>query len=97
MISCSRCHSTTGINGVLDKFSAMYGPGDWSSGGMVSFLGTMHKTSTFMPPFPGNKAEKEALVAYILEIRKTGKALNGAQTEGIRLPEPSETSTTTSH
>lgn len=90
MISCSRCHSTTGINGVIDKFAKMYGPGEWNSGGMVSFLGTMHKTSTFMPPFPGNQAEKEALVAYIQNLRKTGEALDGAQTEGIRLPKDSD-------
>jgi Cytochrome C oxidase, cbb3-type, subunit III len=87
MISCSRCHSTTGLNGVIEKFTNMYGPGEWSSSGMVSFLGTMHKTRTFMPPFPGNKAEKEALVEYILHIRKTGESLSGVQTDGIRLPQ----------
>jgi hypothetical protein len=86
MISCSRCHSTTGLNGVLEKFTLMYGPGEWSEGGMVAFLGTMHKTSTFMPPFPGNRAEKEALVAYILDLRKTREPLTGAQSDGIRLP-----------
>jgi hypothetical protein len=92
MISCSRCHSTTGINGVMEKFTKMYGPGEWDAGGMVAFLGTMHKTSTFMPPFPGNHAEKEALVAYILELRKTGEPLSGAQEAGIRLPNSNETS-----
>lgn len=97
MISCSRCHSTTGLNGVIGKFTAMYGEGEWNRGGMVSFLGTMHQTSTFMPPFPGNGAEKEALVAYILDIRKTGRALDGSQTEGIRLPAPSATPAPTSH
>lgn len=86
MISCSRCHSTTGINGVIEKFTKMYGPGEWDPGGMVAFLGTMHKSSTFMPPFPGNRMEKEALVAYLLELRKTGKPLSGAQDVGIRTP-----------
>jgi hypothetical protein len=92
MISCSRCHSTTGINGVMEKFTKMYGPGEWDADGMVAFLGTMHKTSTFMPPFPGNRAEKEALVAYILELRKTGEPLSGAQEAGIRLPNYNDTS-----
>ena len=91
MISCSRCHSTTGINSVLDKFTRMYGPGDWNAGGMVAFLGTMHKTSTFMPPFPGNRSEKEALVAYILDLRTTREPLSGVQSTGIRLPETTET------
>jgi hypothetical protein len=86
MISCSRCHSTTGINGVIEKFTKMYGPGEWDPGGMVAFLGTMHKSSTFMPPFPGNRMEKEALVAYLLDLRKTGKPLSGAQDVGIRTP-----------
>jgi mono/diheme cytochrome c family protein len=92
MIFCSRCHSTTGINGVLEKFTNMYGSGEWDAGGMVSFLGTMHETSTFMPPFPGNHSEKEALVAYILALRKTGEPLSGAQEAGIRLPNSNETS-----
>ncbi|RYD37545.1 MAG: cytochrome c [Verrucomicrobiaceae bacterium] len=91
MISCSRCHSTTGLNGVVEKFTRMYGTGEWDSGGMVSFLGTMHKTSTFMPPFPGNRAEKEALVAYVRHLRKTGEPLEGAQDAGIRLPENEST------
>jgi hypothetical protein len=39
-----------------------------------------------MPPFPGNRAEKEALVAYILDLRKTREPLTGAQSDGIRLP-----------
>lgn len=91
MIACSRCHSTTGMNGVIEKFTRMYGDGAWNEGAMVSFLGTMHQTSTFMPPFPGNRAEKEALVAYILHLRGTGEPLHGAQTEGIRLPAATST------
>lgn len=91
MIACSRCHSTTGMNGVVEKFTRMYGDKEWSDTAMVSFLGTMHETSTFMPPFPGNLAEKEAITAYILDLRKTGRPLEGAQTEGIRLPGNTET------
>jgi len=86
MLACSRCHSTTGMNGVIDKFTRMYGEGPWNEGAMVSFLGTMHRTNTFMPPFPGNKMEKESLVAYLLDLRQTCEPLSGAQTEGIRLP-----------
>lgn len=96
MMACSRCHSTTGMNGVLDKFTHMYGTGTWSDTAMVSFLGTMHQTSTFMPPFPGNKAEKEALVAYLLDLRAHPRSLEGAQTEGIRLPAADPTSATPS-
>lgn len=86
MMACSRCHSTTGLNGVIEKFTAMYGDKPWDDAAMVSFLGTMHQTSTFMPPFPGTTAEKEALVAYIQKLRETREPLRGAQTAGIRLP-----------
>mgnify|MGYP000898418120 FL=1 len=43
----------------------------------------MHQTRTFMPPFPGNDKEAEALVAYILQLREKPETLHGAQTEGI--------------
>lgn len=89
MLACSRCHSTTGINGVVEKFGRMYGDAAWDAGAMKGFLGTMHQTSTFMPPFPGNDAEKEALVAYILMARETRESLPGAGTAGISLPAPS--------
>ncbi len=84
MLACSRCHSTTGLNSVLDKFTAMYGGGKpWDPAGMTLFIKGMHQTRTFMPPFPGNDKEAEALVAYILRLREKPETLHGAQTEGI--------------
>jgi mono/diheme cytochrome c family protein len=91
MLACSRCHSTTGLNSVLDKFTAMYG-GDkpWDAAGMRLFIKGMHQTRTYMPPFPGNDKEAEALVAYILQLREKPETLHGAQTEGIVIaPVPS--------
>jgi mono/diheme cytochrome c family protein len=87
MIACSRCHSTTGLNGVLEKFALMYGDGQpWDDGAMKAFMANMHQTRTFMPPFPGNDAEAEALVAYLQHLRAAPHPLEGAQTVGIRLP-----------
>lgn len=86
MLTCSRCHSTTGLNGVVEKFTRMYGDKPWDEGAMIAFLGAMHQSRTFMPPFPGNKAEANALVAFILHTRETRESLDGAQTAGIRLP-----------
>lgn len=86
MIACSRCHSTTGLNGVVEKFTRMYGEKTWDEGAMTAFLGSMHQSRTFMPPFPGNKAEAEALVAFILQTRETHESLSGAQSAGIQLP-----------
>lgn len=86
MISCSRCHGTHGINGVIEKFADMYGPGPWDDDGMFLFMKSMHQSRTFMPPFPGTDDEARALVAYIQSIRESGERLQGAQTAGIRLP-----------
>jgi hypothetical protein len=86
MLACSRCHSTTGINGVVEKFTLMYGDTAWDATAMKGFLGSMHQTSTFMPPFPGNDAEKEALVAFILHTRETREPLAGAGSIGATLP-----------
>lgn len=84
MLACSRCHSTTGLNGVVEKFTAMYGPAkEWDSTAMMAFINGMHQTRTFMPPFPGNAKEAEALVAYLRDLRGNPQSLEGAQTDGV--------------
>lgn len=89
MLACSRCHSTTGLNSVLDKFTAMYGADKaWDSNGMMLFIKGMHQTRTFMPPFPGNEKEADALVAYIQQLRQRPETLQGAQTVGITIASP---------
>lgn len=85
MLTCSRCHTTGGINGVLNKFTAMYGTGAWDPAAMKAFMSTMHNSRKFMPPFPGNDQEKEALVAYILDLKENPRPLPGAQSAGIAL------------
>lgn len=89
MLTCSRCHSTTGLNGVIEKFSVMYG-GDkpWDDTAMLMFIKGMHQTRTFMPPFPGNEKEAEALVAYIQQLRAKPETLHGAQTAGVIVAPP---------
>lgn len=86
MLTCSRCHSTTGLNGVVEKLTGMYGDTPWESQRLLSFIDSMHLTRTFMPPFPGNPSEAEALVAYLKNLQTTREPLSGVQTEGIRLP-----------
>lgn len=90
MLACSRCHSTTGLNGVVEKFAAMYGADKpWDASGMVLFIKGMHQTRTFMPPFPGNDKEAGALAAYILQLKETPRTLHGAQSAGIVVaPQP---------
>jgi len=87
MLACSRCHSTTGLNSVLDKFALMYGADKpWDSAAMTAFLSSMHQSRTYMPPFPGTSKEAEALVAYLQQLRETREPLQGAQTVGVSLP-----------
>jgi len=89
MLACSRCHSTTGLNGVIEKFTAMYGADKaWDSNGMVLFIQGMHQTRTFMPPFPGNDKEAAALVAFIQQVRATRESLPGAQSAGVVVAPP---------
>ena len=88
MIACSRCHTTGGVNSVVKKFRKLYGDGEWSDDAMGSFLATMHVTRQYMPPFPGNDAEAEALVAFIKDLKATGRTVTGVQMDGIPQPPP---------
>jgi hypothetical protein len=89
MLACSRCHSTTGMNGVMEKFGILYGVNQaWDAAAMKLFIKGMHQSRAFMPPFPGNDREADALVAYLLELRQHPESLPGAQTAGIVLPAP---------
>jgi len=69
LLSCAWCHTTTGINGVVAQFERLYGSGEWSDEAMTAFIHSMHNSRTFMPPFPGNDKEAEALVAYVKKLR----------------------------
>jgi hypothetical protein len=82
-IACARCHTTTGINSTVDKFNNLYGEGRWDPEVMGLFVETMHNTRTYMPPFPGNQRELDALVAYLKDLEQTHAPLSGAQSRGI--------------
>jgi hypothetical protein len=41
----------------------------------------MHMTRTFMPPFPGNDKEAEALAAYLKNIQEAPALILDAQSE----------------
>lgn len=90
MLACSRCHSTTGLNGVIEKFTTMYGDKEWDTGGIQVFIKGMHQTRTFMPPFPGNDKEAEALAAYIQQLRTTRESLPGIQSAGVVVAPPAK-------
>ena len=87
MLTCSRCHATLGINGIINKFHRLYGDKDWDPDAMAAFIRSMHASRSFMPPFPGNNAELDALVAYVRSIKDTKTPLVGAQARGASLPD----------
>lgn len=93
-IACSRCHTAQGVNSVVDVFDRMYGlngkPLDIAS--MTAYMPNMHSGRTFMPEFPGNEKEAEALAKYIKYLQQTGDVLEGVQEEGISV-NPNNTAT----
>lgn len=87
MLTCSRCHTTQGINSITYVFDRMYGfdGKPFDAGAMRNYINGMHTARAFMPPFPGNKKEVEALVAYIKSLQVNPESLEGAQSAGLRL------------
>jgi mono/diheme cytochrome c family protein len=81
-LACSRCHTTRGMNGVVEKFADMYGPRPWNPADIAAYLGGMHNTRPFMPPVPGNDHERAALAEYLVALRDQPATLHGAQTAG---------------
>jgi len=81
LTTCSRCHTTTGINGITKKFANLYGADPWDEAAMLAFIKSMHITRTFMPPFPGNDKEAEALVAYCKNLQSNPAMIFNAQVD----------------
>lgn len=84
MLACSRCHTTQGVNSITYVFDRMYGgKGEpFNADLMKNYILNMHNARGYMPPFPGNKAELDALVTYIQQIQVTNEVLEGAQDAG---------------
>jgi MFS family permease len=82
-IACTRCHTVNGINSVRTKLNKMYGAVPWNEATISSYLAVMHQTRTFMPPFPGNEAERHAVAHYLVYLQRSGDVLRGAQAAGI--------------
>lgn len=88
-IACTRCHTTSGLNGLTTRLENMYGADPWSRDTVKAYVLGMHNTRPFMPPFPGTDAEAGALADYLLHLQQNRDALFGAQTVGVELsPRP---------
>ncbi len=69
LLTCSRCHTVNGVNGVAGKLTTMLGTHPWPADRLTNFIAGMHLTRTYMPPFPGNALEAEALAAYLQTLQ----------------------------
>lgn len=83
LIACSRCHTMGGVNSVNKRFSVLFPNGEWKMEQLSAFMENMHNVRPFMPPFPGNVAERDALAAYIIAHKNRGLRLEGAQSAGF--------------
>jgi mono/diheme cytochrome c family protein len=81
-LTCSRCHTTHGVNSVVQKFGAMYGWQRWDPEAMRLYMGSMHNARPFMPRVPGTPQEHGALVDYLIALRHDPAGVAGAQTAG---------------
>jgi hypothetical protein len=87
-IACTRCHTTHGVNGIVAKLTNLYGDPPWDRQAVSAYIANMHNTRPFMPPFPGNDAERDALAAYLLSLPQSASALSGAQSVGVEFAAP---------
>ena len=86
ILTCSRCHTTKGINSITYVFERMYGEGKpLDTASMAAYVPNMHLGRTYMPPFPGNAKELNALVTYIKHLQSSNEPLEGVQVTGIKV------------
>ena len=85
MIACSRCHTVAGVNSVINKFEILFAPkgGPLDKTKMLQYIPVMEKARYFMPPFPGNDAEADALVDFIISEQYSRNYIKGAQSTGV--------------
>jgi hypothetical protein len=68
---------------VITKFKGISGGLPLDEGIMSAWMVGMHHVKPFMPPFPGNDVERDALGAFIVASEKRGEAVEGMQSTGL--------------
>ncbi|MBD1207918.1 MAG: cytochrome c [Ignavibacteria bacterium] len=87
MAACSRCHTINGINNISSNLEAMYGKSKtWETDVVANYFVAMHKTRTFMPPFPGNDDERKAIASYLVWLQTNRDEAEPAQSSGVTIP-----------
>ena len=87
-LTCTRCHTVSGINSVTDRLTDMYGPADWDRDTVKYYVLGMHAARPFMPPFPGTDREAGVLADFLLDLQRSHRPVLGAQDVGIEIAEP---------
>lgn len=92
-LACTRCHTVDGVNGIRDILDGMYSNPDewgyakpWRRDAIASYISAMHNVRPFMPPFPGNDAERQALAAWLESLQGHREVIEGAQLTGVTAP-----------
>jgi mono/diheme cytochrome c family protein len=88
LLACTRCHTQRGMNSIDGRLTKMFGPGPWDATHVSGYLRDMHGPRPFMPPFPGNGAELEALTAWLIAQHGQSTRLAGAQQVGVQPAPP---------
>jgi hypothetical protein len=85
-LTCTRCHTATGVNSVSDRLRELYGAGDWDRETVKYYLLGMHTARPYMPPFPGTDREAGVLADYLVDLREHRRPVPGAQEVGVQVP-----------
>lgn len=80
-LACTRCHTVNGINSIRDQLNRLYGQQPWDKDKIAQYIATLHTSRSYMPPFPGNLRERQALAAYLVNLQQGGQ-LSGSQSAG---------------
>lgn len=83
MDTCSRCHTTHGVNSVAGHLKRLFGDQEWKPELTLSYLENMHNAQPFMPPFPGTRQELWLLAAYLEQLQHNNAPTAGAQQVGV--------------
>jgi mono/diheme cytochrome c family protein len=92
-LTCTRCHTVSGVNSIADRLDDLYGSGDWERDTVKYYVLGMHTARPFMPPFPGTDREAGALADYLVDLQRSRRPVLGAQDAGVETA-PSLTSQT---
>jgi len=79
LLTCSRCHTLSGVNSVTVKFSQLFLDQKWKQETVAAYIENMHHVRTYMPPFPGNAEELNSLAEFIISQQNKKFRQEGAQ------------------